>query len=201
MSMSEAFSVPFYTLIKPCYTKALEWSSMVPVLKLNHPLQRSWILTISHDLTIHHKLSSWGLVQGLQDKVRRLRALVSLLSQYTCFLLYLTNSVVCLCEWITHPARSEHWACSAVWRCLVKKESSPKMGALLGVYTDLPLPRDNQHSCEGSSKKLAKHVDQTFLSQLPSPGLFDHFIVSWGVRATNPICQIIDFQGNCNPCY
>ena len=24
MSMSEAFSVPFYTLIKPCYMKALE---------------------------------------------------------------------------------------------------------------------------------------------------------------------------------
>ena len=30
MSMSEAFSVPFYTLIKLCYTKALDWSSLVP---------------------------------------------------------------------------------------------------------------------------------------------------------------------------
>ena len=30
VSMSEAFSVPFYGLIKPCYTKALEWSSLVP---------------------------------------------------------------------------------------------------------------------------------------------------------------------------
>ena len=30
MSMSEAFSVPFLTLIKLCYTKALEWSSLVP---------------------------------------------------------------------------------------------------------------------------------------------------------------------------
>ena len=30
MSMSEAFSVPFYTLIKFCYTKALEQSSLVP---------------------------------------------------------------------------------------------------------------------------------------------------------------------------
>ena len=28
--MSEAFSVAFYTLIKLCYTKALEWSSLVP---------------------------------------------------------------------------------------------------------------------------------------------------------------------------
>ena len=30
MSMSEDFSVPFYTLIKLCYTKALEWSRLVP---------------------------------------------------------------------------------------------------------------------------------------------------------------------------
>ena len=30
MSMSEAFYVPFYTLIKLCYTKAIEWSSLVP---------------------------------------------------------------------------------------------------------------------------------------------------------------------------
>ena len=30
MSMSESFSVPFYTLIKLCYTEALEWSSLVP---------------------------------------------------------------------------------------------------------------------------------------------------------------------------
>ena len=30
MAMSEVFSVPFYTLIKLCFTKALEWSSLVP---------------------------------------------------------------------------------------------------------------------------------------------------------------------------
>ena len=30
MSMSEASSVPFFTLIKLCYTKALERSSLVP---------------------------------------------------------------------------------------------------------------------------------------------------------------------------
>ena len=30
MSMSEVFSVPFLTLIKLCYTKAREWSSLVP---------------------------------------------------------------------------------------------------------------------------------------------------------------------------
>ena len=30
MSVSERFSVPFLTLVKPCYAKALEWSSLVP---------------------------------------------------------------------------------------------------------------------------------------------------------------------------
>ena len=30
LSVSEAFLVPFLALIKPCYTKALEWSSLVP---------------------------------------------------------------------------------------------------------------------------------------------------------------------------
>ena len=38
--MSEAFSVPFLTLIKLCYTKALEWASLVPKLKI---LRRSQI--------------------------------------------------------------------------------------------------------------------------------------------------------------
>ena len=33
LSMSEVFSVPFCTLIKFCYTKALEWWSLVPCAK------------------------------------------------------------------------------------------------------------------------------------------------------------------------
>ena len=48
--------------------------------------------------TIHCKSSSWALIRDLQTKVRTLRALASLLSQYTRFLLYFTNSMVCLCE-------------------------------------------------------------------------------------------------------
>ena len=51
MSVSEAFSVPFYTLIKLCYTKALEWSSLVP-----RPKVKSSSLEITN-LTFHHKLS------------------------------------------------------------------------------------------------------------------------------------------------
>ena len=37
MSMSEAFSDPFLTLIKLCYTKALEWSSLVPSPEAKSP--------------------------------------------------------------------------------------------------------------------------------------------------------------------
>ena len=101
--MSEGFSVRFLTLIKLCHTKALEWSSLVPGPKA----KPSSVIT---NLTVHCKLSSWGLVRDLQDTVRTLRGLASLLSQYTRFLLYLTNSSVCLCEWMTHPAWSKWWA-------------------------------------------------------------------------------------------
>ena len=39
MSMSEAFSVSFNTLIKLCYTKALEWSNLVPDPKVKSSLE------------------------------------------------------------------------------------------------------------------------------------------------------------------
>ena len=49
MSMSEAFSVPFYTLIKFCYTKALEWSSLVsdPKAKSSLEIMNLTLFTIS----------------------------------------------------------------------------------------------------------------------------------------------------------
>ena len=71
----------------------------------------------------------------------------------------------------------------------------------MGTYNDLPMPRDTQGPCEGSNQKWAKCVDWTFLSRSPFPGVFDHFIIMWGIRITNLICQIIDSQGTCNPCH
>ena len=47
---------------------------------------------------------------------------------------------------------------SAVSWCLVMTETAPKKGALLGVYTHLPMPRDTQLPFEGSGQKRAKHV-------------------------------------------
>ena len=70
----------------------------------------------------------------------------------------------------------------------------------MGVYTNLPIPRDTQHPCEGNDQRWAKHVDRIFLSQSSFPGLFDHFIIAWGIRTTSLICWIIDFKGNCDPC-
>ena len=148
---------------------------------------------------VHCKLSSWGLVQDLQDKVRTLRALTSLLSQYAHFLLCFTNSMVCLCEWMTCPAQSDE-PCSVVSWCLIMTEDSSQRAALSGLYTDLPIPRDTQCPCERSGQRWAKNVKETFLSWSPFPNLFDHFVIAWGIKTTNIICEIIDFKEICDPC-
>ena len=57
MSLSEAFSVSFYTLIKLCYTKALEWSSLVPRPKVKSLEITS--LTFCHKLLPSSRGSSW----------------------------------------------------------------------------------------------------------------------------------------------
>ena len=66
-------------------------------------------------------------------------------------------------------------------------------------YTNLPMPKDTQHPCEGSCQRWAKHVDQNFLSQSLFPDFFDHSVTAWENRTTNLICQIIDFQDTCDP--
>ena len=53
MTMSEAFSVPFYALIKLCYTKALEWSSLVPgpeVKSSSSEIMNPTLFTISYQI-------------------------------------------------------------------------------------------------------------------------------------------------------
>ena len=79
---------------------------------------------------------------------------------------------------------------------------APERGTLSRVYIDLPMPRDTQHPFEGGGQRWAKRVDQTFLSQSPFPGLSGHFVIAWGIKSTNIICQIINFQGTSDPrCY
>ena len=73
-------------------------------------------------------------------------------------------------------------------------EGSPQKGSLVGVYTDLPMPRNTQGPCEESGQRWAKRVHRTFLPWSPFPGLLDHFVIAWGIRTTNIICWITDFQ-------
>ena len=59
MSMSEAFSVPFYTLIKPCYIKALEWSSLVrgPKAKSSLEIMNLTLFMVSYQQNMMIQLS------------------------------------------------------------------------------------------------------------------------------------------------
>ena len=102
---------------------------------------------------------------------------------------------------MTCPKQSKWWA--LLWGFAVPWNDwrqTPKWEPCWGLYTDLPMPRDTQHPCKSSDQKWAKHVDWTFFSRSPFPGLFDHSIIAWGIRTTNLICRIIDFQGTCDPC-
>ena len=75
------------------------------------PWSQSWLFFRDDKSDIvHHKLSSWGFIWDLQDKGRAPRAVASLLSQYTRFPLYFSNSLICLCEWMTCPLWSKWWA-------------------------------------------------------------------------------------------
>ena len=61
------------------------------------------------------------------------------------------------------------------------------------------MPKDTQRPCKGSGQRWAKLVEQTFFTWSHFPGLFDHFVLAWGIKTTNLVYQIIDFQGNCDP--
>ena len=107
-----ALSVPFWCLCQKSlshFNKTLLHKSSW-VIKPG-PSSRSEIFFFGDHKsdTIHCKSSSWVLIRDLQNKVRTLRALDSLLSQYTHFLLYFSNSTVCLREWMTRLARSKWW--------------------------------------------------------------------------------------------
>ena len=51
MSMSDTFSFPFLTIINLCYTKALEWSSLIPGPEAKSSSQ------VTKSDPVHHKLS------------------------------------------------------------------------------------------------------------------------------------------------
>ena len=151
-----SFLYLLYTVIKLCYTKALsdQASSLAPdwILLLRGPrIPASWF----------NNLSSWGSSGILQDKVRMLGALVLCsLSEHVFCCAVLILWFACVNEWNALCEASEE-PCSEVPRW-----SHTAYGRnLLGVYTDLPMPRGTQCLLWGTNQKWAKCVDWTLLFQ------------------------------------
>ena len=109
--MLEPFSVPFHTSIKLWYTKALEWSSLVPGPKAKSSSSEMTNLTPS--TASYHLGGSSGIFRTRQEHSERC-PLCFLSTHVFCF----TNASVCLCEWMTHPARSK-------WRALLSGFMAP----------------------------------------------------------------------------
>ena len=115
MSMSEVFSV---TLIKLCYTKALEWSSLVPV-----PEAKSSSETMNPTpFTISYHLGSCPASSGEDKNIKS-----STLSAFPVYMF----SASCVNEWHSLREASDE-SCSAVSQCFVMTEGSPRKGNLVG---------------------------------------------------------------------
>ena len=134
MSMSEAFSVPFHTLIKLCYTKVLEWSSLVPSPKAK---SSSEITNSNHSpqaIILGACLGSSKQGKDIQSSS------LPVLSVY----FYFTNSTMCLCVWLMESLKRTELSMkqmyeaepySAVSRCLEMTEGCPQIGSFVrGLY-------------------------------------------------------------------
>ena len=129
----------------------------------------------------------------LQDKVRMLGALVLCsLSEHVFWCTLLTLRYACVNEWNALRKASEE-PCS-----VVPQWSHKAYGRnLSGIYTDLPMPRGTQCLLRETTRngqnmwtKLS-FLGQTFQSLWP-------FHNPLGIRNTNLIYRIIDFQGTCD---
>ena len=105
---------------------------------------------------------------------------------------------MCLCEWMTCPVRTK---CGALL-CGSRVTSYTAYDRnLSGVYTDLAMPRGTQRLLRGLTRNGQNvWTELSFLSQIfRSLWPFHNFM---GIRGTNLICWIIDFQGTCDlRCY
>ena len=136
-----------------------------------------------------------GLSRILQKKIRMLWVLVICSPcKHVFYCTLLTLCCACMNEWNALREASEE-PCSAIpqWSHIAYGRN------LLGVYTDLPVPRGTQHLLLGSTRNGQNvwtelcFLSQTFWSLLQ----FHNFL---GIRGTNLICWIIDFQGTCDLC-
>ena len=185
-----SFLYLLYTLIKLYYTKALsdQASSLAPDWIL---LQGPRIPVSSRDsTTTFHPGGSSGI---LQDKVRILEALVLCsLSEHVFCCALRTLPCACVNEWHALREASKE-PCSAVPRWSHRAYGRN----LLGRYTDLPMPRGTQCLLREPTRNAQSvwtalsFLSQTFQSLWP-------FHNSLGIRSTNLIYRIIDFQRTCD---
>ena len=90
-----------------------------------------------------------------------------------------------------------------VW-CLrndfVMTEGNPQKGSFVGsLYRPANAKRNPRSLARGVTRNgQSMWTELSFLSHLFL--VTDYFVIAWGITTTNLICQIIDFQGNCDPC-
>ena len=151
------------------------------------------------------KLSPWGLVQDLQNKVKTLGALVFCSSSkhiFCCTLLTLRCACVCVkaawkrCEF-SHKASIE--PCPVVSWCLIMTEGSPKKAEPCRgfILTCQCQEAPNIPAREAARNGWSMWTKHYFLSYLFL--VSDHFVTARGIRTTSQTCWITDFQGTCNP--
>ena len=115
-----------------------------------------------------------------------------------CFTL-LTLWCPCVNEWYAMSKVSdEPW--SAVLRCFITAEGSPRKGSLARDLYWPPSIKRYPTSLQGDGPEIGKACGLNFSFLVIFFPVSDHFIIAWGIRTTNLICRILDFQGNCDPC-
>ena len=146
MYMSEVFSV---TLIKLCYTKALAWSSLVPVPKAKS--SSSEIMNPT-PFTISYHLGSCPASSGEDKNIKG--------STFSAFPVY-TFSASCVNEWHALCEASDE-PCSAVSQCFVMTEGSPRKGNLVGGLCRPANAKRQPTSLRGEQPEIGKACRMNF---------------------------------------
>ena len=153
-----SFLCLLYTLIKLYYTKALSNQALSLALDWILLLQRPRIPVSLHGSAMIFHLG--GLSRILQDKIRMLGALVlSSPSEHIFCCTLLTLRCACVNEWHALSEASEEPSSALPWWPHIAYGRN-----LLGVYTNLPMPRGTKCLLWETDQKCAKRVDQTLLS-------------------------------------
>ena len=153
MSMSEV-SLSLFTVMKLQPHNSPEWSSLVsgPEAKSSSEIMNPILFTVSY-----HLGGSSGTFRTRQEHPE----LWPLLSQYTCFLLYITLWCACvneqhaLCEASDKP-------CSAVSWYLIMTEGSPKKGSLVRALYRPANAKRHPTSLQGRRPEMGKVCGPNF---------------------------------------